>query len=442
MSEVSGSSSGDTSGALTQAMTFEEMNGMANFQAAKASAQSGNAGGANQDYTAQLQILSEELQQMVEEMENGGGQSGGSTPVGNTGLSLTGDVSKDMQTLQQLVNGVGTNGSILQQYAQAVSKEAQQQGNGLDSSVAGDIGGSLSDGTYDQQGSSNAISSALQGQSVDPLQNNLTAIIDQMKGGESGQSIANNLNALAKQASAGGNDSLAAMASAMAGQAASGTLNDNGAAALLQQQAGGQSGFGQPVNGGAGNQDYTAQLEMLSEQLQQLVEKMENGGGQSDGSTPVGNTGLSLTGDVSKDMQTLQQLVNGVGTNGSILQQYAQAVSKEAQQQGNGLDSAAAGDIGGSLSDGTYDQQGSSNAISSALQGQRIDPLQNNLNVIINQIKGGESGQSIANNLNALSKEASEIGNNGLAATASAMADQAANGTLNAGVAEQVLASA
>ncbi|WP_264921530.1 hypothetical protein, partial [Tanticharoenia sakaeratensis] len=61
---------------------------------------------------------------------------------------------------------------------------------------------------------------------------------------------------------------------------------------------------------------------------------------------------------------------------------------------------------------------------------------------IINQMKAGESGQSIANNLNALAKQASASGDSSLAGTASSLASQAAGGTMNTSTAEQTLASA
>ncbi|MEJ5142376.1 hypothetical protein [Gluconobacter albidus] len=193
------------------------------------------------------QEMEQALIQLLQEMEASGNASGtgssetGSstpTPVGNTGLSLTGNLSDDMKTLKTLVDMNGTNGNTLQQYAQAVSSEASQQGNGLDSSVAGNIGRSLSDGTYDQGGSSNAIKQALQGNSVDALSNNVGTIADALQSGKSGSDEFNNLNALAREASNAGNSNLADVAKMLASEIQSGTFNSSSAASELKSALG------------------------------------------------------------------------------------------------------------------------------------------------------------------------------------------------------------
>ncbi|MBO1360437.1 hypothetical protein J2D73_11625 [Acetobacter sacchari] len=319
-------------------------------------------------------------------------QSGGAgTPVGNTGLTLSGNLNQDMQTLQQLVNGVGTNGNTLQQYAYSVAEEAQKQGRGLDGNVAHNIGASLSDGTYSQQGSSNAITAALQGQGVDALTNNVGVIMNQLKSGQSNQSIANNLNSLAKEASNAGNSGLASLASQLARQANAGTLDNNRAASSLQAY------------------------------------------GASNGGVQV--AGIALTGNLQQDMQTLQQLVNGTGTNGNTLQRYAQVVAQEAQQAGNGVDANAASNVAASLANGTYNQQGSGAAIEAAEQGQSVNPIQNNINAIILQLASGQSTQSIANNLNALSQEAQQSGNSMVSDAANDLLSDLSRGYVDPGIA-------
>ncbi|WP_029605234.1 hypothetical protein [Kozakia baliensis] len=336
------------------------------------------------DLPAQVEFELDDATAKLQELmsrSNGNSQfSGLPKQVGNTGFQLSGNLSQDMLTLQQLVNGVGTNGSILQQYANAVGDEASQQGNANEAETAHGLAASLSDGTYSQQASSNAISSVMQGRRS-PIENNIEAIIIQLASGQSNQSIGNNLTALAREAEMSGNSGLAQLASKLAGQAQSGSIDSSSAIAALHAQ-----------------------------------------------SSSVSDAPLQLSGNLEQDMQTLQQLVNGVGTNGSILQDYANKVSDEANAQGNGLDSAVAHNIGASLTDGTYSQQGSSNAISSALQGQAVDPLANSINAIIDQLKSGQSTQSIVNNLQALARQASNAGNSQLSRGAQLLSTSIASG--------------
>lgn len=357
-----------------------------------------------------------------------------SQAVGQTGFSLSGNLPRDMQMLQQLAAGNGVNSDLLTQVANAVAGEAKTLGNGNDASVAGGIARDLGRGDYDQQGAVQAITSALLGQHVDPVKNNIQAILVQLASNGDHQSIANNLNALANQV-ADANPQLSDMVRGLAGQASSGALNNHQAAGQLSQAMNALGADGSAISApkiGGDMMDLSKELDEIQADLSEFGSNAPSSTGQA-----IGNTGLSLSGDVSKDMQLLQRLVAGVGTNGNTLVQVANAVSSEAQAAGDSADASVAGGISRDLGRGDYDQQSAVQNITSALLGQNSDPLKNDIASVAMQLKAGEQAQSIENNLNALMHRASDENKSALASAAAWMAGAESAGQLDGVAAAQ-----
>lgn len=230
-----------------------------------ASSESGTAGPASSRIGPLLQELVPVFRQAV------GSQTAlARSDAATSGPELSGNLNKDVQTLLQMVSGVGTDGTKLAAFAKEVAQEAKGQDNALVGNVASNIAGSLSDGTYDQQGSVSALGAAEQGKSVDPLQNNIANIITQLQSGESSGSVSNNLNALSKEASNGGDTSLASLASQLATGVQNGSISDSSAASQLQAAATGNT---TPVTS-APNSAETAQLEQMMMELMQMMQQM------------------------------------------------------------------------------------------------------------------------------------------------------------------------
>lgn len=142
---------------------------------------------------------------------------------------------------------------------------------------------------------------------------------------------------------------------------------------------------------------------------------------------------VSLSGNMTMDVQTLQSMVDQGGSAGNqSIQDFALAVMREAQQKGNGQEAQAASNIAGSLNDGTYSQGASNDALYASLQGQSVDSAGLGIENTRNRIVSGDSSSSIAHDLDALGTEiggddgaklraiAAQV-SNGMATPASAM---------------------
>lgn len=242
----------------------------------------------DQDLSADTaQQMAQALSQLLELMEKQAEtqDSANSTAVGDTGLSVTGNLDQDMTTLKKLVDGTGTNGNTLQEYARAVASEASNQSDGIDSSVATNIANSLSDGTYEQGGSSNAIAAAIQGKSVDAITNNVNSIASGLESGQSGTDEVNNFNALATEASNAGNTQLAQTAKNLASEAESGSFNSSSAVKDLEAAIGESSDTSTSAASSASSDSSTQEMEGVAEEMaamiSQLMSEMKSGGSSS-----------------------------------------------------------------------------------------------------------------------------------------------------------------
>ena len=115
--------------------------------------------------------------------------------------------------------------------------------------------------------------------------------------------------------------------------------------------------------------------------IQQLTQMLGGAQGGSSSGAPAAAAPASSspsdpvpTGNLSQDLQTLQQMVSANGTNGTQLANFASGVTQEADSQGNNSVAATTGNIANSLSDGSYSQQASETALNNLGQGQSASP--------------------------------------------------------------------
>ncbi|WP_215763007.1 hypothetical protein [Acetobacter sp. P1H12_c] len=147
-------------------------------------------------------------------------------------VSLSGNMTMDVQTLQSMVDQGGAAGNqSIQDFALAVMREAQQKGNGQEAQAASNIAGSLNDGTYSQGASNDALYASLQGQSVDSVGLGIENTRNRIVSGDSSSSIAHDLDALGTEI--GGDDG--AKLRAIAAQVSNGTATTTSAVSLLNQ---------------------------------------------------------------------------------------------------------------------------------------------------------------------------------------------------------------
>ena len=160
------------------------------------------------------------------------------------------------------------------------------------------------------------------------------------------------------------------------GQLEGGAGGAPGGAGGVPGGAGGVPGGASAANGA--NEGEVAQLMQLLSQLQGTAGGAQGGqssaseprmadpsGGASGGlrtpaslsmaGAPAGTP--SLTGNVSHDMQTLNAMVSANNTDGTALATFAHGVESEAANRGDGGSAVAAGDIGTSLTNGSYSKQ-------------------------------------------------------------------------------------
>lgn len=227
----------------------------------------------------------------------GGASSGASA----SGPQVTGNVAQDAQTLMSLVGGVGTNGNTLASFAGALGKEASGQGDSAVAVWTKNIASSLGNGTYDQQGSLSAGMAAMQGKGVNPVQNNMSAILTQLQSGQSTGSILNNLNALSTELQDAGRPGMANRMSTLASGLQDGAVSKPQAEQLMQIMqmlsklhssegaaplpetsalASGMGGLGPEVSGSGMNQLEQKMTEML-EQMMEMTQMTQGGQSQA-----------------------------------------------------------------------------------------------------------------------------------------------------------------
>lgn len=149
-------------------------------------------------------------------------------------VSLSGNVTLDMQSLQSLVDQGGASGNQdIQDFAFAVRDEASRAGQNQDATTASNIAYSLGDGTYSQGASNDAIFASLQGKDNDSIGLGVQNTRSRILSGEDSASIVHDLNALGTEIGGDQGKQLKELAS----QISSGQTTSSGALPLLNQIA-------------------------------------------------------------------------------------------------------------------------------------------------------------------------------------------------------------
>lgn len=148
--------------------------------------------------------------------------------------------------------------------------------------------------------------------------------------------------------------------------------------------------------------------------------------------TPI--AGPSVTGNVNDDLKTLESMIGGVNPDKSKIESFAFKVEAEADKQGKSTASAAAYNIGNSISWGwqVFNSQAAVGAINKALAGQDINYLPDAISAMRTSLQSGQQTGSVADEMKSLAQQAGlGGGNQELVSSLNKLSDGLRDGTLS-----------